>query len=79
MKMLSEDDANLREMTADELARAWDLWFDLAQSTNAHDPAFTHGVFVGIDTHDHDGRKRSVDTSSASRITGRPSRSQSHE
>lgn len=46
MQMLSEDDRNLREMTDEELARAWDLWFDLAQTTNASDPSHTHGVFV---------------------------------
>ena len=27
---------------------AWDLWFDLAQSTNDADPPYTHGVFVGM-------------------------------
>ena len=31
MEMLSEDDLNLRQMTPEELALAWDLWFDLAQ------------------------------------------------
>lgn len=46
MQMLSEDDRNLREMTAEELALAWDLWFDIAQTTNASDPPYTHGVFV---------------------------------
>jgi len=46
MQMLSEDDRNLREMTDEELARAWDLWFDLAQTTNDTDPPYTHGVFV---------------------------------
>ncbi len=46
MKMLSEDDVNLRELTDAELDRAWDLWFDLAQHTNDHDPPYTHGVFV---------------------------------
>lgn len=46
MQMLSEDDRNLREMTPEELARAWDLWFDLAQTTNPSDPSYTHGVFV---------------------------------
>jgi hypothetical protein len=45
MTMLSEDDLNLRELTDEELARAWDLWFDLAQSTNDADPPYTHGVF----------------------------------
>lgn len=46
MQMLSEDDRNLREMTVEELALAWDLWFDIAQSTNDSDPPYTHGVFA---------------------------------
>ena len=49
MDMLSEDDRNLREMSDEELDRAWDLWFDLAQSTNDWDPPYAHGVLVGID------------------------------
>jgi hypothetical protein len=49
MKMLSEDDLDLAEMSDEELAAAWDLWFDLAQATNDHDPYWTHGVFVGLD------------------------------
>jgi hypothetical protein len=48
MQMLSEDDLDLKEMTDDELARAWDLWFDLAQSTNDADPPYTHGVLVNL-------------------------------
>jgi len=44
--MLSEDDVNLRDMSAEELDAAWDLWFDLAQTTNASDPPYSHGVFV---------------------------------
>lgn len=48
MKLLSDDDLDLSEMNDDELAAAWDLWFDLAQATNDDDPAWTHGVFVGI-------------------------------
>lgn len=48
MAMLSEDDLNLREMSDDELERAWDLWFELAQATNEWDPAYEHGVFVGM-------------------------------
>ena len=47
MPMLSEDDLNLGELTDDELARAWDLWFDLAQATNEWDPPYAHGVFMG--------------------------------
>jgi hypothetical protein len=46
MPLLSEDDLTLREMDDEELARAWDLWFDLAQETNDDDPPYTHGVFV---------------------------------
>ena len=48
MKMLSDDDVNLREMTDEELALAWDLWFDLAQSTNDSDPPYAHGVFAAM-------------------------------
>ncbi len=48
MKMLSDDDLNLKEMSDEELAAAWDLWFDLAQSTNDADPPYTHGVFVNL-------------------------------
>jgi hypothetical protein len=46
--MLSEDDRNLKDMTDEELALAWDLWFDLAQGTNAYDAPYSHGVFAGI-------------------------------
>lgn len=46
MEMLSEDDLNLKDMTREELDRAWDLWFTLAQTTNDFDPPYTHGVFV---------------------------------
>ena len=46
MELLSEDDLNLKDMTREELDRAWDLWFDLAQVTNDFDPPYTHGVFV---------------------------------
>ena len=38
MSMLSEDDGNLADLSAEELDAAWDLWFDLAQSTNDSDP-----------------------------------------
>lgn len=34
-------------MTAEELALAWDLWFDIAQTTNDSDPPYTHSVFAG--------------------------------
>lgn len=47
MQMLSDDDVNIRSMSPEELDLAWDLWFDLAQSTNEFDPPYTHGVLVG--------------------------------
>ena len=46
MEMLSEDDLNLADMTREGSTRAWNLWFDLAQTTNDSDPLYTHGVFV---------------------------------
>jgi len=49
MELLSEDDLNLKDMTREELDRAWNLWFDLAQTTNDFDPPYTHGVFVLCD------------------------------
>jgi hypothetical protein len=49
MELLSEDDLNLKDMTPEELDRAWDLWFELAQTTNDSDPPYTHGVFVLYD------------------------------
>ncbi len=48
MQMLSDDDRNLVDLTDEELHAAWDLWFDLAQSTNDADPPYTHGVFVNV-------------------------------
>jgi len=48
VKMLGDDDLNLRDMTDEELDAAWDLWFDLAQATNDSDPPYTHGVFVNL-------------------------------
>lgn len=45
MTMLSEDDIDLRGLSEADLARAWDLWFDLAQTTNDADPTYSHGVF----------------------------------
>lgn len=49
MKLLSEDDLNLAEMSDEELDGAWDLWFDLAQETNDWDPPYTHGVLVLVE------------------------------
>lgn len=45
MPALSDDDLNLAELSDEELLLAWDLWFDLAQTTNDDDPPYTHGVF----------------------------------
>jgi hypothetical protein len=50
MSMLSEDDVNLADLSAEELDAAWDLWFDLAQSTSDSDPPYSHGVFVSAVT-----------------------------
>ena len=48
MQMLSEDDLDLAQMTPEELERAFDLWFDIAQTTNEADPPYTHGVLVNF-------------------------------
>jgi hypothetical protein len=48
MELLSDDDRNLEGMADDELDAAWDLWFDLAQATNALDPPYTHGVLTSL-------------------------------
>jgi hypothetical protein len=45
MQQLSDDDLSLRDLSEEELDLAWDLWFDLAQTTNDADPPYTHGVF----------------------------------
>ena len=45
--MSNEDDLNILDMTREELDFAWDLWFDLAQSTNDADAPYTHGVVAG--------------------------------
>jgi hypothetical protein len=49
MSQLSDDDLNIRDLSDEELDLAWDLWFDLAQSTNDEDPPYTHGVFQRAD------------------------------
>lgn len=46
--MLSEDDVDLRALSEEQLDLAWDLWFDLAQTTNDWDPPYSHGVFVNV-------------------------------
>ena len=48
--MLSDDDVNLDQMSDEELEAAWDLWFDLAQTTNDSDPPYTHGVLAYVPT-----------------------------
>lgn len=63
MQMLSDDDLNLKEMTDEELAAAWDLWFDLAQTTNDADPPYTHGVFVNRTRDDLETMLRSSEES----------------
>lgn len=58
MEMLSEDDRNIRGLSREELDAAWDLWFELAQTTNDADPSYSHGVFVNVSITDdeHDCR-----------------------
>ncbi len=46
--MLSKDDLDIAALNDGELAAAWDLWFDLAQSTNEGDPPYMHGVLAGL-------------------------------
>lgn len=46
--MLSEDDLNLQDLSEEDLDRAWDLWFELAQATNDWDPPYSHGVFADL-------------------------------
>jgi hypothetical protein len=60
--MLSDDDVNLAEMDDAELEAAWDLWFDLAQTTNQADPPYTHGVLAYASM--VDDRQESPDASS---------------
>ena len=49
MSMLSDDDLNLGDMTDAELDRAWDLWFEIAQTTNEWDPPYEHGVLADLE------------------------------
>jgi hypothetical protein len=35
-------------MSDEELVEAWDLWFDLAQTTNQSDAPYSHGVFARL-------------------------------
>jgi hypothetical protein len=65
MKMLSDDDLNLKALNDEELVRAWDLWFTLAQSTNASDLPYSHGVFAGTNSHSRSPRMRVPETSSS--------------
>ena len=52
MTSLSSDDRNLVHLSDEELAKAWSLWFTLAQATNDGDPPYTHGVFVNYTNED---------------------------
>ena len=63
MSALSDDDLNLRELDDAELARAWDLWFDLAQHTTDSDPPWTHGVFLLCGNAVDAGREMQIDQS----------------
>lgn len=63
MSMLSDDDLDIRNLSDEALARAWDLWFDLAQATNDSDPAHTHGVFQLARVHGQQHGGETVDGS----------------
>lgn len=56
MTLLSDDDLDIKNLSEEELALAWDLWFDLAQSTNDADPPYTHGVFQTAPVPSHESR-----------------------
>jgi hypothetical protein len=44
-EFLSEEDLDLVNMTVEEIATYWDLWFREAQATNDTDQwVYTHGV-----------------------------------
>ena len=46
INFLSEDDLNLKELSYEELTKAWEEWFELAQSTNDQDQDyFSHSCF----------------------------------
>lgn len=46
INFLSEDDINLKELDSEELIKAWEMWFELAQSTNDNDrDFFSHSCF----------------------------------
>lgn len=45
-EFLSEEDLDLRNLSAEELDRYWQLWLEQAQVTNDLDRArYSHGVF----------------------------------
>ena len=46
MQALSDDDLNLRGMSDEELAQAWNFRFVLVQHRNDFDSPQTHGVFL---------------------------------
>lgn len=46
-EFLSEEDLDLRHLTAEERDRLWDAWLRQAQSTNERDKhEYSHGVFL---------------------------------
>ncbi len=45
-EFLSEEDLDLRNLSADELIAYWNLWLEQAQATNDLDAhTYSHGVF----------------------------------
>ena len=67
MPMLSDDDVNLCDLSAEQLDAAWDLWFDLAQTTNDSDPLYSHGVLINALTSTSHERSAIVGTTSQTR------------
>ncbi len=46
-EFLSEEDLDLRNLTAEELYAYWNLWLEQAQATNEADKnTYCHGVFT---------------------------------
>jgi hypothetical protein len=48
-EFLSVEDLDLRNLTAEEVAACWEVWFTQAQSTNDDDQwTYSHGVFEEV-------------------------------
>ena len=48
-EFLSEEDLDLRNLTAEEVLAQWEVWFRQAQETNDADQwTYSHGVFEEV-------------------------------